>query len=640
MKIGKTKKISSISLPAEKPQKVALNRKPVALPIPATVAKARLAARRSEPAPQPSAKTAKRLKELKRSARAKTVNLAGKEPTPQPRMVVGRKRVLIRPKKQEPTAVRDEAAPVVKKPQQTVVESKGAGMTVVKAASTRRSPKQSPLIRETNAEPANVELPRSQRSVAPVVVATGPQTALVTRPSVGAPPETKPRHVRQPRPVPVEIPAILLEPDHVPNEPAIAGPGARFALTPPMTHAGGGAPDELPESYGTGQIFLAARDPYCLFASWDLDATQRARYNAASASGALTIRLRRGFAEGPIELEVHTAPNSRDRFIEVAQPDTSFVAELGFHEKRSGAWQRISFSKPTRTPRDRMAPTAPPPFAPAEKAPVAPPAKPAPRVETESVFPAPAAQILEMQSRHQEVIFAIQPGDERGHRWEAKQQPGPDPEPPRWAPAPEQPRWKPAPPVKWKPKTVKPPKWSAVKARALEELISLEFRRMQQGSLELEEVLRRRILRPGEEVEELPSSLDLVEDWEAEELTGEALELGQVAPSSLELAEGRAEARKGFWFKVNAELIIYGSTEPDAHVSIGGRPIRLRADGSFSYRFALPDGAYELPVVAVAHDGHDARSAELQFSRATHYTREVGAHAQDAALKSPSPANL
>ena len=110
-------------------------------------------------------------------------------------------------------------------------------------------------------------------------------------------------------------------------------------------------------------------------------------------------------------------------------------------------------------------------------------------------------------------------------------------------------------------------------------------------------------------------------------------------PSSLELAEAPAR-RKGFWFKVNAELIIYGSTEPNAHVSIGGRTVRLREDGTFSYRFALPDGDYGLPVLAIAHDYSEARGADLRFARATQYLGEVGAHAQDAALKTPAAANI
>jgi len=42
-------------------------------------------------------------------------------------------------------------------------------------------------------------------------------------------------------------------------------------------------------------------------------------------------------------------------------------------------------------------------------------------------------------------------------------------------------------------------------------------------------------------------------------------------------------------------VIIYGATEPGAKVTLGGHEIKLRSDGSFSYRFALPDGKYDLP---------------------------------------------
>lgn len=110
--------------------------------------------------------------------------------------------------------------------------------------------------------------------------------------------------------------------------------------------------------------------------------------------------------------------------------------------------------------------------------------------------------------------------------------------------------------------------------------------------------------------------------------------------SSLSSPFGGGERRKGFWFNVNAELIIYGATEPDAEVSIGGRVIQLRRDGSFSYRFALPDGDYELPAVAVSSDKSDARAAELKFGRSTEYRGEVGAHPQDPQLKLPLAASV
>jgi len=96
------------------------------------------------------------------------------------------------------------------------------------------------------------------------------------------------------------------------------------------------------------------------------------------------------------------------------------------------------------------------------------------------------------------------------------------------------------------------------------------------------------------------------------------------------------ERRRGFWFNVNAELIVYGSTEPDATVTIGGRQIQLRRDGSFSFRFALPDGDYELPVAARSADGEETRQAGLKFSRASQYQGGVAAHPQDEKLQPPS----
>jgi hypothetical protein len=130
---------------------------------------------------------------------------------------------------------------------------------------------------------------------------------------------------------------------------------------------------------------------------------------------------------------------------------------------------------------------------------------------------------------------------------------------------------------------------------------------------------------------------------------------GEVGPSSIELgisspgpeAAGEVSSPFGgelpgqpqFWFNVNAELIIYGATEPDAQVTIGHRRIRLRADGTFSYRFALPDGTYDLPIAATASHG-DSRHAHLRFHRGTSYSGEVGVHPQDPALRTPEPRHV
>ena len=104
-------------------------------------------------------------------------------------------------------------------------------------------------------------------------------------------------------------------------------------------------------------------------------------------------------------------------------------------------------------------------------------------------------------------------------------------------------------------------------------------------------------------------------------------------------AGGEAKPPKAFWLNVNAELVLYGGTEPDASLPIGGKPIALRPDGTFSFRFALPDGTYELTVSALSTQG-DSRHTQLTFIRRTEHQGEVGAAAQDPSLKAPAAENL
>jgi hypothetical protein len=67
----------------------------------------------------------------------------------------------------------------------------------------------------------------------------------------------------------------------------------------------------------------------------------------------------------------------------------------------------------------------------------------------------------------------------------------------------------------------------------------------------------------------------------------------------------RKPAQRKFWLVVNTELIVYGATEPDAHLTVQGKKVDLRSDGTFAMRFTLPDGKQVIPVEAVSHDGID-----------------------------------
>lgn len=102
-----------------------------------------------------------------------------------------------------------------------------------------------------------------------------------------------------------------------------------------------------------------------------------------------------------------------------------------------------------------------------------------------------------------------------------------------------------------------------------------------------------------------------------------------VAPGSLVAGPG------AFRFAVNVEVIVHGSTEPDARVTLGGRPVALRPDGSFSVRWLLPDGDFRVPAAAVAADGRERREVRLRLMRGTATPGRVGTHALEPGANDP-----
>lgn len=75
--------------------------------------------------------------------------------------------------------------------------------------------------------------------------------------------------------------------------------------------------------------------------------------------------------------------------------------------------------------------------------------------------------------------------------------------------------------------------------------------------------------------------------------------------------------QKKFWLVADCELILYGATEPDAFVTVSGRKVKLNPDGTFSMRFALPDGMVDLPIEAMSGDEKDMRRIDIAVTRAT-----------------------
>jgi hypothetical protein len=107
---------------------------------------------------------------------------------------------------------------------------------------------------------------------------------------------------------------------------------------------------------------------------------------------------------------------------------------------------------------------------------------------------------------------------------------------------------------------------------------------------------------------------------ELQELFEERLRRPMGAPMVGRFGEGAQSILnrgRNFAFEVDAEMIIYGSTRPNARVTIGGEPVKLRRDGTFTVRQSMPDKRQVLPVVASSGDGIEQRTIVLAIERNT-----------------------
>jgi len=362
----------------------------------------------------------------------------------------------------------------------------------------------------------------------------------------------------------------------------VSGPGEKFALgpTPPAQHFGSEGAD-LPESYGTKRLNLTARDPHWLYANWDLSREQQLRYNKQSADGHLILRIYAGSPGGKPVSEIHVHPESRHWFANVEHAGAKYAAEIGFYQKGQ-EWTSVATSGSTLTPPETVSSDTTAEFA---------------TIPVDLPFEKLLALVAQAVREHRPLAQAVEELRRAGH-----------PELPRAATMPTAP-------------------WTPEQERALAEIVNLDqVKRVWIGSLEITELVRRQLERE-------------ISSISAAQFGWPTLPGGPVSGISSQFGGGPAPG-KGFWFNVNVELIVYGATERDATVSIGGRKIQLRPDGSFAYRFALPDGRYDLPVVAVSEDGTDGRAAELTLTRATEMIGDVGAHPQDPELRPPTPDNV
>jgi hypothetical protein len=93
--------------------------------------------------------------------------------------------------------------------------------------------------------------------------------------------------------------------------------------------------------------------------------------------------------------------------------------------------------------------------------------------------------------------------------------------------------------------------------------------------------------------------------------------LGSPAVTSFGSGAWPVGKERQFWFQLDAELIVFGATDPRARVTLQGEPVKLRADGTFTMRFSLPDSRQIIPATAVSADGIEERTIILAVERNT-----------------------
>ena len=352
----------------------------------------------------------------------------------------------------------------------------------------------------------------------------------------------------------------------------IADAPAPAAETPAYEDLG-----ELPATYREDTLFLTARDPRWLFSYWDFDWAQYP--GTAMRGGVAQFFLRVSTAAGAAVALVEIKPEARNWYVPVADPATAYTSEIGFFEK-GGAWHSVVRSGEATTPPDGLAADAPAAFA---------------TVPASLSYEQLQEMVREKMEDGESLIAALAriagEGRIEFHAGRA-------------------------------------PSWSEEQKRLLAALLGEALTdRIGLGSAEIDQLLRKKLH------EKLHSET-------ASGLSGRYAEALAPGPTSLFSGIGASwsaqpfsvKRERGFFMHVNAEIIFYGGTHPDATVWIDGKEIRLSPDGTFRYHFTLPDGDFAIPVIARSPDRIEQRSATLSFVRGTTRTGEVGATGQPAEL--------
>ncbi len=78
-----------------------------------------------------------------------------------------------------------------------------------------------------------------------------------------------------------------------------------------------------------------------------------------------------------------------------------------------------------------------------------------------------------------------------------------------------------------------------------------------------------------------------------------------------------ANRKRSLWLVADAELIVYGATDPSARLTIGGEEVPLTSDGTFRLQVPFRDGQQKYAISASAFNGEQSCNVTLDFERST-----------------------
>jgi len=404
------------------------------------------------------------------------------------------------------------------------------------------------------------------------------------KPRNGAPPRSKSESSATPGFALGQEPVVGTDPEIAKYEVAL-GPEPETRPTPSVLPAFEDL-GELPVTYDENTLFCTARDPRWLFCYWDFDWTKipRAAFQYAVPMFFLKISRSHGAEETSVEIK----PEARNWYVPVSSPATTYVAEIGYNNNE-GTFVSCVRSGSATTPPEGIAEERPTEFA---------------TVPTKFSFDELLKLVKDEMSEGESLLQAVARITNDGViAFRAGQ----------------------------------PPTWTDEQRRILAALVGgAMIDRMGLGSAEIDELLRKII------VERLHSenASGFAAVWQralsapfAESSLFSGISSWSVGASwSAQPFSVRQERR--FFMHVNAEIIFYGGTHPDAAVTIDGKRIQLNPDGTFRYHFRLPDGDWRIPIVAQSPDKVEERSATLSFERATTRVGDVSDTAQPTELPS------